>query len=89
MKWDVALRQDRVDFTSGLDAGETPGYGVLHLHGCYQLSRRIRLLAGVENLFDKTYALHVNRASRDPYSPEAERVNEPGRLIWLGVKVEL
>ncbi|MGI9277519.1 MAG: TonB-dependent receptor domain-containing protein [Endozoicomonas sp.] len=88
-KWDLAMRQVRVNSASGLDTGETPGYGVLHLHGWYHLSKDIKLLAGVENLFDKTYALHVNRASRDPFNPEAERVNEPGRQIWVGIRLEL
>ena len=86
-RYEFAARQDKVDTNSGLDAGESSGYGVMHLHGWYQLDKGLKLLGGVENLFDRTYALHVNRASRDPFNPEALRVHEPGRQVWVGVEV--
>ena len=84
-RWELASRQDKIDINSGEDAGETAGYGVVHLQGWYQISREFKLEGGVHNLFDKTYAQHVNRASHDPFSPDAIRVNEPGREMWVGM----
>ncbi|WP_152558654.1 TonB-dependent copper receptor [Endozoicomonas numazuensis] len=84
-RWELATKQDKVDIKSGLDAGETDGYGVVHLYGWYQLEQGFKLEAGVQNLFNKAYAQHVNRASHDPFDPAAKQVNEPGREVWVGV----
>ena len=84
---EISAEQDNVDMDSGLDAGVSSGFSVWHLYGYYQIHKTTRLTAGIDNLFDRTYALHVNRASHDPFSPEALRVNEPGRQLWLGLSV--
>ncbi len=83
-----AAAQSRVDDNamngSGLDAGSSAGFGVLDLYGRYRWDV-LTFSAGVENLFDRAYAYHVNRANADPFSPEAVRVNEPGRSFWLNL----
>ncbi|MCU7921846.1 MAG: hypothetical protein KZQ88_04035 [Candidatus Thiodiazotropha sp. (ex Dulcina madagascariensis)] len=38
---------------------------------------------GIDNVFDKRYAYHINRANADPFNPEAIQVNEPGRAVWV------
>ncbi|OQX38424.1 MAG: TonB-dependent copper receptor [Oceanospirillales bacterium LUC14_002_19_P2] len=86
VRWQLATNQNDIDENSGLDAGETAGYGVVHLHGSWQAHPSLLLSAGVENLLDKTYALHVNAASVDPFNPDAIRVNEPGRQVWVKAK---
>jgi iron complex outermembrane receptor protein len=82
-----AARQTRVDDNmltgSGLDARETPGFGALDLYGTWQASKMLEARLGVNNVFDTTYAYHVNRANADPFTPEAIQVNEPGRSVWL------
>ena len=89
VRWTLAASQNRTNTSSGLDAGDSSGYGVVHLHSKYQLNEHFTLQGGVRNLFDKAYAQHVNRASRDPFNPQASRVNEPGREIWLGLQYQL
>ncbi|MBW4935314.1 TonB-dependent receptor [Marinobacter sp. F4206] len=81
LEWLVARRQDRVDLASGLDAGTSPGYGVLNLSGSHPLTGYLTLSWAIDNLFDNTWARHVSRANTDPFSPEAVRVNEPGRTL--------
>ena len=80
-------RQDRVEddplTDSGQDPGETGGWGVLDLFGRYEGREHVSLAAGVNNVFDRNYAYHVNTANSDPFNPEAVRVNEPGREVWL------
>jgi iron complex outermembrane receptor protein len=81
LEWRLARRQDRVDLESGQDAGTSPGYGVLNLSGSHPLADYLSLSWAVDNLFDNTWAPHVNHANTDPFNPEAVRVNEPGRTL--------
>lgn len=78
-------RQTRADIEngSGQDAQETPGWSVVELHGSYEISKKLKLSFGIDNVLDETYAYHVNRANVDPYNPEAIQVNEPGRQVWI------
>jgi iron complex outermembrane receptor protein len=78
-------KQTRADIEngSGQDAQETPGWGVIDLYGKYALTKNSSIRFGIDNLLDKSYAYHVNRANVDPFNPEAIQVNEPGREVWL------
>lgn len=83
----AVAEQDRVDIGSGNIAGtdidETPGFAVLSANGGYRMSDGVKLTAGVDNLFDRTYTEHVNRAGADIAGFEqTDRVNEPGRSYW-------
>ncbi|WP_242523112.1 TonB-dependent copper receptor [Thiocystis minor] len=84
--------QHRVDddplIGSGLDVGETPGWWTLDLYGEASLGQHGRLRLGIDNLFDRAYADHVNRANLDPFNPGAVQVNEPGRVLWARVSVD-
>jgi iron complex outermembrane receptor protein len=79
-----AAAQDRVDDDpmtgSGQDYGETAGYGVLDLSGRYGILRTLSLAAGVDNVFNRTYANHLNRGNL--FDPEPVRIHEPGRTFW-------
>jgi iron complex outermembrane receptor protein len=81
-----AARQDRVDDDvatgSGLDARRTPGHGVLDL-GWSRAFGAHRLRLDLRNVFDRTYAEHLNRANLDPFNPDPVQVNEPGRGLFL------
>jgi iron complex outermembrane receptor protein len=80
-------RQDRVEddiFTdSGQDADKTPGWATLDLFGGYEAAEYVTVAAGVNNVFDRNYAYHVNAANMDPFNPTAIQVNEPGRAYWV------
>jgi iron complex outermembrane receptor protein len=55
-------RQDRVSATNG--ETESPGYELMNLRLQYALDRRLSLQAGVENVFDRSYAPHLNGVNR-------------------------
>ena len=80
-----ASAQTRVDDDpmtgSGQDYGETAGYGVLDLSGRFRVLRSLSLFAGVDNLFGRNYANHLNRANL--FDPEPVQINEPGRTFWV------
>jgi iron complex outermembrane receptor protein len=84
----LATQQTRIDTQSGLDAGETAGFAVLDLHARYQIAKTVQMQFGLDNVFDKTYAYHVNRANADPFNPEPIRVNEMGRSAWLKLQAK-
>ena len=66
---------------SGQDYGETAGYGMLDLSGRFRILRSLSVFAGVDNLFDRNYANHLNRGNL--FDPEPVRINEPGRTFWI------
>jgi iron complex outermembrane recepter protein len=86
--WRVAAAQDRVAVGEGnivgQDLGPSAGFGVFSLNGGYRIDRALTLSAGIDNLFNKTYAEHVNAASAGLVGyVNTVRVNEPGRTIWM------
>ncbi len=90
LRWRGAARQTRVDsdplLGSGLDAGKTAAWGVLDVYARWSPSQRWRLDAGIDNMLDKRYAQHLNRASA--FDPEQIQVNEPGRSAWIKLRTE-
>lgn len=83
VEWNLAAQQDDVclaDDCGGLDARHTPGYGVVNLNAGYDFNPSLSLSAGVNNLFDKAYAYHLNR---EDALGNSVQVNEPGRTGWV------
>tara|TARA_B100001939_G_scaffold341876_1_gene352101 strand:+ start:291 stop:2420 length:2130 start_codon:yes stop_codon:yes gene_type:complete len=87
----AATKQTRIDDNpmtgSGRDTGETPGYVTVDLFGRYAIQKNVTLKAGISNLFDKTYADHLNRENLD--TGAAVQVNEPGRSAYIRFEVKL
>ena len=82
----AVARQDRVHPDHGsiysIDTGETPGFAVVSIYGGHHFSERISLTAGIDNLFDRRYAEHIQRGLAE-LGGEPTRVPEPGRSVWL------
>jgi len=80
----AASSQNRVDDDpaagSGRDFGPSEAYLTVDLFGSYNLTENFQVTAGVTNLFDETYANHLNK--RDGFNNEV-RVNEPGRSFYV------
>lgn len=75
-----AYRQHRYDPLR--DAGSTPSWGIIGLNGHYDLLAGLRLRAGIDNLFDRTYAHHLSRENIFD-DTDSERINEHGRSFWV------
>ena len=70
----------------GQDLGRSPGFGLLSLNGSWRPTAALRLSAGIDNVFDRTYAEHISRAGAAVAGyTTTMRVNEPGRSVWLKV----
>ncbi|WP_371230379.1 TonB-dependent copper receptor [Pseudomonas sp. QE6] len=90
--WRVVARQGRVaegqGNVVGYDFDESPGFAVFSLNGAYKLSQHFKVSAGVDNLFDKDYAEHLNLAGNAGFGYPAdnpESIHEPGRTLWTKV----
>lgn len=62
------------------------GYGLIHLRGQWQINPSLKLLAGINNLFDKAHANHlagINRVA-DSDIAQGDRINGSGRSLVAG-----
>ncbi|MDH0731406.1 TonB-dependent copper receptor [Pseudomonas sichuanensis] len=90
--WRLVDEQNRIAQNQGnvvgKDYGKSAGFGVFSLNGAYKINNNLKLSAGVDNLFDKAYAEHLNLAGNAGFGYPAnstEPVNEPGRTFWTKV----
>lgn len=88
--WRLAAAQDRVAVDQGnivgQDIGTSPAFDVVSINTSWAPWPHLRLSAGVDNLFDVTYAEHISRAgSAVAGFLQTTRVNEPGRFAWVKV----
>jgi iron complex outermembrane receptor protein len=57
----------------GKDYDKSAGFGVFSLNGAYKINNNLKLSAGVDNLFDKAYAEHLNLAGNAGFGYPANR----------------
>ncbi len=81
-----AAQQDRIDPFSKQEVGETAAWSALDIYANYNLGDHFNLRAGVDNALDRSYARHASRANL--LDPQAIKVNEPGRVVWLKIDAE-
>ncbi len=73
----------------GQDIGRSGGFGVFSMNGSYRVSKGMQLSAGIDNLFDKSYAEHISRrGSAVTGFTTTTRINEVGRNLWVKANVE-
>lgn len=77
----VAVNQGNI---AGQDIAASGGFSVLSLNGGWRANKSVQVTAGVDNLFNKTYAEHISRAGAmvSGYT-QTTRVNEIGRNVWV------
>ena len=92
--WRVVAEQTHVSVNqgniAGQDIGNSNGFGVFSLNAGWKVMPDLQLTAGIDNLFDKTYAEHISR-SGDMVAgfDQLDRVNEQGRTVWLKAQFAL
>ena len=64
----VVLVAEQNDVAAYNDEPRTAGYALMHLRTGYTFSNRMRVQAGIENLFDKRYADHLGGINRVMHS---------------------
>lgn len=93
--WKVVAKQNRFSKGQGnivgQDIGASAGFGVLSVNAGWKFNKYATLQAGVDNVFNKTYAEFVSRSgvAVDPAAGiKTTRVNEPGRTAWLRLQAK-
>lgn len=90
----LVAEQDRFDRNKGnivgQDIGRTAGFGIFSINGSYRPKKGVLIAAGIDNLFDKTYAEHISKAGAMVAGYlQTTRVNEPGRNAWIKASIAL
>ncbi|MCR8933341.1 MULTISPECIES: TonB-dependent copper receptor [unclassified Pseudomonas] len=90
--WRVVAAQHRIDQNKGnvvgKDYDQSAGFGVFSLNGAYRINKHWKVSSGVDNLFGKAYAEHLNLAGNAGFGYPAndpQAINEPGRTLWTKV----
>ncbi|MDO4878656.1 MAG: TonB-dependent copper receptor [Neisseria sp.] len=90
--WRVAAAQKRYAVGQGnivgQDIGASAGFGTLSLNAGWRIAKFATLQAGVDNIFDKTYAEFVSKSGDPSAGTQTTRVNEPGRTAWLRLQMQ-
>jgi iron complex outermembrane receptor protein len=84
----LVAKQTKID--NDFPENETPEYAVFHLRGGFEVFHRLRISAGLENLFDKEYTEHLT-----PWAPvgagdlkPGDVIPEPGRYVHIGFNLD-
>ncbi len=91
--WRVVAAQNRISVDQGnivgYDLAESSDFATLSLNGTYHVRDGIDLSVGVDNVFDKTYNEHLNKAGSTGFGFAADQqFNNIGRNYWarIGLK---
>ncbi len=90
--WRVVAAQNRIDQNKGnvvgKDYDKSPGFAVFSLNGAYRIDQHWKVSSGIDNLFGKDYAEHLNLAGNAGFgypASDPQAINEPGRTFWTKV----
>lgn len=89
----MVARQNRIDPGYGNIAGRdlttaTTGFATVGINVSYRANKDAQVSAGIDNLFDRTYAEHLNRANQYAYdATTTARIPEPGRTFWIKARL--
>ena len=91
--WRVVAAQDRTSYREGniigYDVEDSKGFGTLSLNGTYNLQQGVDLSVGVDNIFDKNYAEHLNKLGSSGFGYAAtEQFNNIGRNYWARISMK-
>jgi iron complex outermembrane receptor protein len=91
--WRVVAAQDRISYREGniigYDVEDSKGFGTLSLNGTYNLQKGVDLSVGVDNIFDKNYAEHLNKLGSSGFGYAAtEQFNNIGRNYWARISMK-
>jgi len=91
--WRVVDGQSRISEREGnivgYDNKQSAGFGTLSLNGSYHIMDGVDVSVGIDNVLDKTYTEHLNKAGSAGFGFAAEeQFNNIGRNYWARVSMK-
>ena len=91
--WRAVAKQDRISLNEGnvvgYDMNESKAFNTLAINGTYQLTDTVDVSVGVDNLLDKAYTEHLNKAGASMFGYAAnEQFNNIGRNYWMRMSMK-
>lgn len=91
--WRAVAQQDRISLNQGnivgYDMAESKGFSTLALNATYHIVQNVDLAVGIDNVLDKTYTEHLNRAGSSGFGfASNEQFNNTGRNYWARVSMK-
>ena len=86
-------KQDRISLNQGnivgYDMAESKSFNTLALNASYNLVDDVNLAIGVDNVLDKTYTEHLNKAGSSGFGfASNEQFNNVGRNYWARISMK-
>ncbi|OTG66820.1 TonB-dependent copper receptor [Acinetobacter sp. ANC 4470] len=93
MLWRVVAKQDRISLNQGnivgYDMNESKAFSTLALNASYNLIKDVDVAVGVDNVLDKTYTEHLNKAGSSGFGfASNEQFNNTGRNYWARISMK-
>ncbi len=91
--WRVVAKQDRISLNQGnivgYDMGDSKSFNTLSLNASYNLMKNIDIAIGIDNVLDKAYSEHLNKAGVAMFgSASTEQFNNIGRNYWARMSMK-
>lgn len=91
--WRAVAEQKRVSLHQGnivgYDLKPSKGFSTLSLNGSYNLRKDIDVSVGIDNVLDKTYTEHLNKAGSAGFGfASEEQFNNIGRNYWVRMSMK-
>ena len=91
--WRAVAKQDRISLNQGnivgYDMAESKSFNTLALNASYNLVDDVNLAIGVDNVLDKTYTEHLNKAGSSGFGfASNEQFNNVGRNYWARISMK-
>lgn len=93
MLWRVVDQQNRISLHQGnivgYDLKPSAGFSTVSLNGSYSLNKNVDLSVGIDNVLDKTYTEHLNKAGSSGFGfASEEQFNNTGRNYWMRMSMK-
>lgn len=91
--WRAVAKQDRISLNQGTIVGydmkESAGFSTLSINAGYNIQKDLNLAVGIDNLLDKTYTEHLNKAGSSGFGfASNEQFNNTGRNYWARISMK-
>ena len=91
--WRAVAKQNRISLNEGnvvgYDMNESKAFNTLAVNGTYKLTDAVDVSVGVDNVLNKAYTEHLNKAGASMFGYAAsEQFNNIGRNYWMRMSMK-